>query len=41
MNFNENRRNELKIAEKSSGCTSKITHILVVKCPIVPNLILS
>ena len=41
MNFNVNRRNERKIAEKSRGCTSKITHISVVKCPIVPNLILS
>ena len=41
MNFNKNRRNGWKIAEKSRGCTSKITHISVVKCPIVPNLILS
>ena len=41
MNFNENRRNKWIIAEKSRWCTSKITHILVVKCPIVPNLILS
>ena len=24
MNFNENRRNERKIAEKSRGCTFKI-----------------
>ena len=39
--LNVNRRNERKIAEKSRGCTSKITHISVVKCPIVPNLILS
>ena len=30
-----------KNAEKSSGCSSKITHISVVKCPIVPNLILN
>ena len=41
MNFNETRRNEWKIAEKSRGCTSKITHISVVKCPIAPKLILS
>ena len=26
---------------KIKGCTSKITHISVVKCPIVPDLILS
>ena len=28
-------------AEKSRGCTSKITHFSVVKDPIVPNLILN
>ena len=39
MNFNENRRNEWKIAEKSTGCTSKITHISVVKCPIEPKIV--
>ena len=41
MNFNENRRNKCIFPEKSMGCTSKITHISAVKCPIVPNLILS
>ena len=30
-----------KNAEKSRGCTSKINHILAVKWPIVPNLILN
>ena len=30
MSFNENRRNDRKNAEKSRGCTSKITHIFVV-----------
>ena len=28
-----------KIAEKSRGCTSKITHISVVKGPIVPKIV--
>ena len=30
-----------KIWTKSRGCTSKITHISFVKCPMVPNLILN
>ena len=31
---------EKENAEKSRGCTSKITRISVVKCPIVQHLIL-
>ena len=37
MNCNETK--EMKETYgKIKGCTSKITHISIVKCPIVPNL---
>ena len=42
MNFNLNRRNERKIEKKNQGgALPQITHISVVKCLIVPNLILN
>ena len=38
VEMNEKSR---KHAEKSRGCTSKITNISVVQCPIVQNLVLN
>ena len=32
MNLNENIRNERNIAEKSRGCTYKMTRIAIAKC---------
>ena len=40
MNFNENIRNDEKIAEKSRGYAYKINHISLAYCPRVLKLIL-
>ena len=40
MNFNENIRNDKKIAEKSKGYAYKTNYISLAYCPKVLNLIL-
>ena len=37
MNSNENIKNELKLVEKSMGCTYKITHFFAEYCPRVTH----
>ena len=39
MNFNENIRNDCKIAEKSRGCCYKITRFSAANCPRVAHLV--